>query len=189
MYSQTWSMRFRREGERDASWRASSRDRLACIHSLSSCMSRTSALKGKCVCISGGTGANSIVDAFAVFETTSFVIPISDDGGSSSEVQRVLGGPSIGDIRSRLIRLIPETAPDTPLAAIRRLLEYRLGDSNSAAVKAEWHSIVEGRHKLWRGVPSDRKECIRAFLIHVEAAILRKASKVRPLQTFRQKVS
>ncbi|KAH0445398.1 hypothetical protein IEQ34_025516 [Dendrobium chrysotoxum] len=34
-------------------------------------------------------------------------MPISDDGGSSSEIIRVLGGPSIGDLRSRLVRMIP----------------------------------------------------------------------------------
>lgn len=30
---------------------------------------------------------------------------IEDDGGSTMEIVRVLGGPAIGDIRSRLIRL------------------------------------------------------------------------------------
>lgn len=28
-----------------------------------------------------------------------------DDGGSSAEIIRVIGGPAIGDIRSRLVRL------------------------------------------------------------------------------------
>lgn len=33
------------------------------------------------------------------------IIPISDNGGSSSELIRVFGGPGIGDIRSRYSRL------------------------------------------------------------------------------------
>ena len=57
------------------------------------------------VVFSGGSAANSLVDVFkAVRETKdcplSYVIPISDNGGSSSELIRVFGGPGIGDVRS-----------------------------------------------------------------------------------------
>lgn len=47
----------------------------------------------KFVVISGGTGGNAICSAFG---EASYVLPVSDDGGSSSEIIRVLGGPSIG---------------------------------------------------------------------------------------------
>lgn len=50
------------------------------------------------VVFSGGSAANSLVDVFqAVRENKqcrlSYVIPISDNGGSSSELIRVFGGP------------------------------------------------------------------------------------------------
>lgn len=45
------------------------------------------------IVISGGTGGNAICPAF---KNASYVLPVSDDGGSSSEIIRVLGGPSIG---------------------------------------------------------------------------------------------
>jgi hypothetical protein len=45
------------------------------------------------VVISGGTGGNAICSAFC---NACYVLPVSDDGGSSSEIIRVLGGPSIG---------------------------------------------------------------------------------------------
>jgi len=48
------------------------------------------------VIISGGTGANSIASAFG--PSPAFVLPVSDDGGSSAEILRCFGGPSIGDI-------------------------------------------------------------------------------------------
>lgn len=59
----------------------------------------------KIVIFSGGSAANSLVDVFnEVIDnnscTLSYVIPISDNGGSSSELIRVFGGPGIGDIRS-----------------------------------------------------------------------------------------
>ena len=60
----------------------------------------------KLVVFSGGTAANSLVDVFdEVKEKHScsliYVIPISDNGGSSSELIRVFGGPGIGDVRSK----------------------------------------------------------------------------------------
>lgn len=45
--------------------------------------------------ISGGSGGNAICSAFCP-KHTCFLLPVSDDGGSSSEIIRVLGGPSIG---------------------------------------------------------------------------------------------
>ena len=53
-----------------------------------------SAHSGSFIVISGGTGCNPICSAFG--PDACYVLPISDDGGSSSEIIRVLGGPSIG---------------------------------------------------------------------------------------------
>ncbi|KAH9983282.1 hypothetical protein BJV74DRAFT_851137 [Russula compacta] len=126
--------------------------------------------------ISGGTGCNAICAAFV---HACYVLPVSDDGGSSSEIIRVLGGPSIGDIRSRLVRLIPPAPPGTPLDALRTLLAHRLpsGADAEQAARAEWRTIVEGRSHLWAGIPEDRKEIIRGLLVYFESEILRRAHK------------
>ncbi len=42
------------------------------------------------IVISGGTGCNAICSAFG--EDACYVLPVSDNGGSSSEIIRVLGG-------------------------------------------------------------------------------------------------
>ncbi|KAJ3510382.1 hypothetical protein NLJ89_g4703 [Agrocybe chaxingu] len=116
--------------------------------------------------ISGGTGGNAFCSAF---RNACYVLPVSDDGGSSSEIIRVLGGPSVGDIRSRLVRLIPPAPISSPLDAIRQLLAYRLPSRCSEReAREEWRDIVEGRSLLWNGVPSDRKETIRGFLVYFE---------------------
>lgn len=57
------------------------------------------------VVFSGGSAANNLVDVFNEIASNrkaslSYIIPISDNGGSSSELIRVFGGPGIGDIRS-----------------------------------------------------------------------------------------
>jgi len=66
---------------------------------------------GSYIIISGGTGCNPICSAFG--PDACYVLPISDDGGSSSEIIRVLGGPSIGVSSSQndtitLIHLSPK---------------------------------------------------------------------------------
>ncbi|KAI0809092.1 hypothetical protein BC629DRAFT_1481903 [Irpex lacteus] len=125
--------------------------------------------------VSGGTGCNSICSAFG---NATYVLPVSDDGGSSSEIIRVIGGPSVGDIRSRLIRLIPSSPPSSPLDSIRNLLAYRLPASASEReARDEWRDIVEGRSVLWSGIPNDRKETIRGFLVYFENEVLRRAHK------------
>lgn len=134
----------------------------------------------KITVISGGSGGNAICSAF---DNACFVLPVSDDGGSSSEIIRVLGGPSIGtppwvsaidyprgslirraqgDIRSRLVRLIPSAPKNSPLGAVRTLLSYRLpANVFEREAREEWRDIIEGHSPLWSGIPNDRKETIR----------------------------
>lgn len=55
---------------------------------------------------SGGSAANNLVEVFDAVRDTkncplSYIIPISDNGGSSSELIRIFGGPGIGDVRSK----------------------------------------------------------------------------------------
>ncbi|EIW66757.1 hypothetical protein TREMEDRAFT_34696 [Tremella mesenterica DSM 1558] len=131
--------------------------------------------------ISGGTGANSIASAFG--HSPAFVLPVSDDGGSSAEILRCFSGPSIGDIRSRLVRLIPlaeipSTEEEKERLAIHSLMAYRFppkGEENKA--RDLWMEIVEGRSFLWEGIREDKKECIRAFLVHFQTLCLRRAHK------------
>ena len=62
---------------------------------------------------------------------------------------RVLGGPSVGDLRSRLIRLMDTLdTTNVEMMAIKELLSYRLpADKNLQYVRDEWALIVEGRHR------------------------------------------
>ena len=114
------------------------------------------------VVISGGTAANSLVSAFQALAGSSsltYVLPIrytslqgqtngSDNGGSTSEISRVLGGPGIGDIRSRLIRLMNDDTPEQ--AAIKKLMSHRLSTEDGAVARTEWLQIVEGIHPYAR---------------------------------------
>ena len=63
------------------------------------------------VVFSGGSAANSLVDVFSAVQKSkqcslSYIIPISDNGGSSSELIRIFGGPGIGDVRSKYASIV-----------------------------------------------------------------------------------
>ncbi|CAI5509269.1 unnamed protein product [Closterium sp. Naga37s-1] len=122
---------------------------------------------------SGGTAFNAVAEELHEWTTAvAHVLPVSDDGGSTAEIVRVIGGPAIGDIRSRCLRLSDGSSHEA--RAVRRLLGHRL-PLHPAQAKAEWVSIVEGEHELWGGVSDPYKEIIRAFLLHFHYQILRNA--------------
>ncbi|WPG99526.1 UPF0052-domain-containing protein [Acrodontium crateriforme] len=138
---------------------------------------------GGIVVFSGGSAANNLVDVFnevreANKSTLSYVIPISDNGGSSSEVIRVFGGPGIGDVRSRLVRLIPEDGEEA--TAIKHFFNHRLPRSYLPA-RSEWHDIIEATHSLWKGISSPKKELIRSILNSFNIEMLK---RMRPTSRF-----
>ncbi|KAF3093917.1 hypothetical protein TWF102_007741 [Orbilia oligospora] len=138
---------------------------------------------GSIVVVSGGSAANSLVDVFksvSAGSPISYIIGISDNGGSTSELIRVFGGPGIGDIRSRLVRLVPDDTEDEERLRIKGLLNYRLPPSAEAA-RHEWNLIVEGTHQNWDGIPSEKKELLRSFFILVAGEITK---RTRPTSTF-----
>jgi 2-phospho-L-lactate transferase/gluconeogenesis factor (CofD/UPF0052 family) len=139
------------------------------------------------VVFSGGSAANSLVEVFEVVHTSkdcplSYIIPISDNGGSSSELIRVFGGPGIGDVRSRLVRLIPSHPPSTERSAIAALFNHRLSSTCTLQAGAEWHTIVSGTSSLWQAIPSAKKELIRSFFNLLNLEILKRSRP--PTSTF-----
>ncbi|KAK4104611.1 UPF0052-domain-containing protein [Parathielavia hyrcaniae] len=134
---------------------------------------------------SGGTAANSLVDVFSKIAEKrrcrlNYVIPISDNGGSSSELIRFVGGPSVGDIRSRLVRLIPNHEGDKEMSALKALFEHRL-DSDPLKARSEWLDIVESRSLLWGFISSPKRELIRSVLNTLNLEIVKRA---RPPNVF-----
>ncbi|KAL5115536.1 hypothetical protein ACEQ8H_006599 [Pleosporales sp. CAS-2024a] len=139
------------------------------------------------VVFSGGSAANELVDVFnRVREDKkcplSYIIPISDNGGSSSELIRVFGGPGIGDVRSRLVRLIPDD-PDNDSSektAIKAFFNHRLSKERATA-KQEWLQIVEAEHALWMYISSPKRELIRSILNVVAFEVVKRR---RPSSSF-----
>ncbi|ORZ03245.1 hypothetical protein BCR43DRAFT_431096 [Syncephalastrum racemosum] len=129
------------------------------------------------VIISGGSACNAIAPAFQnITKDVCYILGISDNGGSTSELLRVLGGPSIGDLRARLTRLIPTTCRERQ--AIKELLSYRLSATDSESTARDtWVKIVEGRHPIWQGINIEKKEAIRGFLVLFNFEILKRAHK------------
>jgi hypothetical protein len=77
------------------------------LHSARHSQAAEAALPGLVV-FSGGTAFNSAASALRELTTrVTHVLPVSDDGGSTAEIVRVVGGPAVGDIRSRCARWMP----------------------------------------------------------------------------------
>ncbi|XP_050224148.1 uncharacterized protein LOC126673879 isoform X2 [Mercurialis annua] len=124
---------------------------------------------------SGGTAFNGVVEELKKLTTrVAHVLPVSDDGGSTAEIVRVLGGPAVGDIRSRCLRLSDESTSEA--LAVRNLLGYRL-PLDAPLAKLEWYNIVEGQHPLWNGVSRPYRETIQAFLVYFQNEILRRPNE------------
>ncbi|KAA8915517.1 hypothetical protein TRICI_002322 [Trichomonascus ciferrii] len=135
----------------------------------------------KVVVISGGTATNSLVPLFSsLCSELTYILPISDNGGSTSELMRVIGGPAIGDLRSRITRLISNSSPGTE-RGLYNLFTYRLRGDYEAA-KHEWGQIVDGTHSLWSAIPSQVKELVRPFFVEVNGELLK---RLRPGKEFR----
>ncbi|KAK0739978.1 hypothetical protein B0T21DRAFT_410283 [Apiosordaria backusii] len=109
-----------------------------------------------------------------------YIIPISDNGGSSSELIRFVGGPSVGDIRSRLVRLIPSNLTSRETSSLRVLFEHRLSPDPIKA-RGQWAEIVESRSLLWAYISGEKKELIRSVLNILNAEIVKRA---RPPNVF-----
>lgn len=139
------------------------------------------------VVFSGGSAANSLVDVFDAVRQSkdcplSYIIPISDNGGSSSELIRVFGGPGIGDVRSRLVRLIPSQPPSVERSAIAALFNHRLSPTCTLQAAAEWQTIVSGTSSLWHSISSAKKELVRSFFNLLNLEILKRSRP--PTSTF-----
>ena len=141
------------------------------LHSSSGGLDRLDGASPAMLVFSGGTAMNSLAAPLSTISPRiSHVLPVSDDGGSTAEIVRVLGGPAVGDIRSRCLRLSDVSTPEA--VAVKRLLQHRLPTDDRAAARAAWLSIVEGTHPLWHGIESPFAHTIRAFLVHFHTALL-----------------
>jgi 2-phospho-L-lactate transferase/gluconeogenesis factor (CofD/UPF0052 family) len=86
----------------------------------------------------------------------------------------------VGDIRSRLVRLIPNHEGDEERTALKTLFEYRLCRDPLKA-RAEWLDIVEARHLLWTFISSPKRELIRSVLNTLNLEIVK---RTRPTSSF-----
>ena len=122
------------------------------------------------VAFTGGTAFNGIIDELLdLTSSVTHVIPVSDDGGSTAEIVRVLGGPAVGDLRSRCLRLSDESTAEA--RAVKALLAHRLHATDSSLAKQEWYRIQEGDHPLWLNISEPYADIIRSFLLYFHSQV------------------
>lgn len=91
----------------------------------------------------------------------------------------LINAVGIGDVRSRLVRLIPKNDnPET--AAIKRFFNHRLPKSHESA-RSEWFEILEATHDLWDDISSPKRELIRSYLNSFNLEVVK---RMRPSSRF-----
>lgn len=114
--------------------------------------------------ISGGSACNHVVDDLLAWtRDVSFILPITDDGGSTREILRVFGGPSVGDFRSRLTKLLRFHTPDG-VSAVADLLEHRLS-GHPCKAQEEFNELADGSSSRYQGIPADWQASMREALL------------------------
>ncbi len=98
-----------------------------------------------------------------------YIVPISDNGGSSAEIMKWFGGPSIGDLRKRLTDISGDDSAEG--LSINRVLRHRISDEQ------EWHEMVLGRHVLWNGISPRYRDVIRADLVYFDMLVKQQAPR------------
>jgi 2-phospho-L-lactate transferase/gluconeogenesis factor (CofD/UPF0052 family) len=132
--------------------------------------SKSSSSSSSLLVFSGGTAMNGICDALRDYTASvTHVLPVSDDGGSTSEIIRVSGGPAVGDIRSRCLRLSDDSTLEA--VAVKQLLAHRLHPTDEELAKLEWYKIQEGDSPLWEGIDNAYATIIRRFLVHFHTVV------------------
>ncbi len=134
----------------------------------------------KLVIFAGGSAMRELCKKITtnLSRNVTYVLPLSDDGGSSKEIIRVIGGPAIGDIRNRLNTLADDSTEEN--RAIKRLLDYRLSASDGLQARDEINAIIAGEHPLWtyysikngkQNIKDAKKQPIISFLSHFYDAV------------------
>ncbi|KAJ9101732.1 hypothetical protein QFC21_003071 [Naganishia friedmannii] len=109
--------------------------------------------KGSYIVVSGGTAANDFVQAFG--RDCAFVLPGNGVTDLDYDKERLKG-----------------------IEAAHDLFAQRFPAScTESQAKDMWGDIIEGKSDLWKGIPEDRREAMRAFFVHFNNLILRRAHK------------
>lgn len=136
----------------------------------------SSSIQNEWTVFKGGSAFNSYLTEFQrQFPRSAFIVPITDDGGSSREIGRVFGGPAIGDLRATLTRLSDDSSGEA--CAVKKLLEHRLPKDDPEKAAVEWRALLEDRHPLYLPITPKYKNFIRTFLCKFEAERLHRIDR------------
>ena len=140
---------------------------------------RNEAMQPSLVIFTGGSAFNPTAASLRQLghHHVAYVVPTTDDGGSSAQILKYFGGPAIGDLRSRLLRLASESTSEA--RAIKDLLQHRLPSSESTTTNElalnEWREILSGIHPKWKRTISGEFKCtVLRFLQYFDDAVAKK---------------
>lgn len=122
------------------------------------------------VIFSGGEGVSDLSKKLKYTNHhVSYIVPISDNGGSSWEIIKHFGGPAIGDIRKRLTDISGDESPEGQ--AVHQLLTFRTDKNDQNLAEKQWADILWERSDLWQNISAGYKYWILADLVYFDGQL------------------
>ena len=120
---------------------------------------------------SGGSALNGLCKTLQYYTHNSIhLVTPFDSGGSSAELRRAFGMPSIGDLRSRLMALADESVLGHP--EVYQLFTYRFPkDADNQDLRTRLEAMAEGRSDLMSDITNPMRRLIRNQLGYFFAAM------------------
>ena len=125
---------------------------------------RSPELGPRIVFFSGGSALKKLSRQLKLYTHNSVhLITPFDSGGSSAELRRAFGMPSVGDLRNRLLALADETVRGNP--DVYRLFSYRLPrDDSDGGLRSRLDCMVSGDDALVEAVSPPLRRLVRTQL-------------------------
>eukprot|EP00960_Hanusia_phi_P038269 753370-Hanusia_phi.AAC.2 len=120
--------------------------------------------------IEGGSAFGELSGELAIAsKAMDYVVPVTDNGGSSGELRRVFGGSAVGDIRSRLIHVAPA---EQSCYHLRNIFQTRLDPYDESKAQNQMQKFCTPHADEWISMSDNEK------LVLVLLAIFNRMAKV-----------
>uniref|UniRef100_A0A0C3UGE4 Uncharacterized protein n=1 Tax=Guillardia theta (strain CCMP2712) TaxID=905079 RepID=A0A0C3UGE4_GUITC len=118
--------------------------------------------------LEGGSAFGELSSALAnSSKSVDYVVPVTDNGGSSGEIRRVFGGSAVGDIRSRLMHVAPI---EKSCYHLRNMLQTRLDPYNESKAMFQMKEFCSAHADDWKSMTENERIILVLLSIFIKMA-------------------
>ena len=118
--------------------------------------------------LEGGSAFGELSSALAnSSKRVDYVVPVTDNGGSSGEIRRAFGGSAVGDIRSRLMHVAPV---EKSCYHLRNMLQTRLDPYNESKAMFQMKEFCSAHADDWKSMTENERITLVLLSIFIKMA-------------------